>query len=79
MGTLSALVILARDALLTRVIMSGRHPLASRRVLTVADLQKETLLILAPEFQTRQLFEAACSSKQVTLALLLIRDLTATV
>src|SRR5262249_10158932 len=37
-------------------VMSRQHPLASRRVLSVSDLQTETLLILAPEFQTRQLF-----------------------
>src|SRR5262249_45029853 len=37
-------------------VMSRQHPLASRRVLSVSDLQKETLLILPPEFQTRQLF-----------------------
>ncbi len=43
-------------------VMSRRHPLASRRALTVSELKDETLLILGPEFQTRQLFEAACSA-----------------
>jgi len=46
-------------------VMSRRHPLASRRVLTVADLQKETLLILTPEFWARQVFDAACSAARV--------------
>ncbi len=41
-------------------VMARRHPLASRRVLTVSDLQSEALLLLAPGFQTRQLFETAC-------------------
>jgi DNA-binding transcriptional LysR family regulator len=40
-------------------VMSSRHALASRHVITVADLRAETLLMLAPEFQARQLFEAA--------------------
>ena len=52
-------------------VMSTRHRLASRRVLTVADLQNETLLILGPEFQTRQLFEAACSAARVEPRVLL--------
>jgi DNA-binding transcriptional LysR family regulator len=52
-------------------VMSRRHPLASRRVLTVSDLQRETLLILAPEFQTRQLFDAACSAARAEPRVLL--------
>ncbi len=52
-------------------VMSRQHPLASRRVLTVSDLQKDTLLILAPEFQTRQLFEAACSAARAEPRVLL--------
>ena len=43
-------------------VMSRRHPLASRRVLSVAELKDEPLLILGSEFHTRQLFEAACSA-----------------
>jgi DNA-binding transcriptional LysR family regulator len=41
-------------------VMSRRHRLASRRTLAVADVAHETLLMLAPGFQTRQLFEEAC-------------------
>lgn len=52
-------------------VMSRRHPLASRRVLTVSDLQSETLLILAPGFQTRQLFDAACSAARAEPRVLL--------
>jgi LysR family transcriptional regulator, cyn operon transcriptional activator len=52
-------------------VMSRQHPLASRRVLTVSDLQKHTLLILGPEFQTRQLFEAACSAARAEPPVLL--------
>ena len=52
-------------------VMSRRHPLASRRVLSVADLQKETLLILGPEFHTRHLFEAACSAARAEPRVLL--------
>jgi DNA-binding transcriptional LysR family regulator len=52
-------------------VMSRQHPLASRRVLTVSDLQRDTLLILAPEFQTRQLFEAACSAARAEPRVLL--------
>ncbi len=52
-------------------VMSRRHRLASRRVLTVSDLQRDTLLILAPEFQTRQLFEAACSAARAEPRVLL--------
>ena len=52
-------------------VMSRRHRLASRRVLTVLDLQGETLLILGPEFQTRQLFQAACSAARAEPRVLL--------
>ena len=52
-------------------VMSPRHPLASRRVLSVTDVEKETLLILGPEFQTRQLFEAACAAARVEPRVLL--------
>jgi len=41
-------------------VMSRRHALASRRTLAVSDVLHETLLMLAPEFQTRQLFDEAC-------------------
>jgi len=52
-------------------VMSSRHPLASRRVLAVSELRKETLLMLAPEFQSRQLFEAAWSAMGVEPRVLL--------
>jgi DNA-binding transcriptional LysR family regulator len=41
-------------------VMSRRHRLASRRTLAVSDVLHETLLMLAPGFQTRQLFDEAC-------------------
>ncbi len=44
-------------------VMSPRHPLASRRSLAVDDLAREPLLMLAPGFQTRQLFEDACQAR----------------
>jgi DNA-binding transcriptional LysR family regulator len=46
-------------------VMSRQHPLAARRLLTVADLESVTLLILGPAFQTRQLFQAACEVARV--------------
>ncbi len=52
-------------------VMSRRHPLASRRVLTVSDLRSETLLMLAPGFQTRQMFESACSAARAEPRVLL--------
>jgi DNA-binding transcriptional LysR family regulator len=47
--------------------MSLRHRLASRRSLTIGDLAGEPLLMLAPGFQTRQLFEDACRARNVDL------------
>jgi DNA-binding transcriptional LysR family regulator len=44
-------------------VMSRRHPLAARRSVTIDDLRRETLLMLAPDFQTRQLFEDACQGR----------------
>ena len=41
-------------------VMSRRHVLASRRTLAVSEILQETLLMLAPDFQTRQLFDEAC-------------------
>jgi LysR family transcriptional regulator, cyn operon transcriptional activator len=41
-------------------VMSRRHRLATRRRLTVADALRETLLLLAPGFHTRELFDDAC-------------------
>jgi DNA-binding transcriptional LysR family regulator len=52
-------------------VMSDRHPLASRRLLTVADVAKETLLTLGPEFQSRQLFQAACAAARLEPRVLL--------
>jgi len=52
-------------------VMSRRHPLASRRALAVSELKDETLLILGPEFQTRQLFEAACAAARAEPRVLL--------
>ncbi len=52
-------------------VMSRRHPLASRHVLTVSDLQNETLLLLDREFQTRRLFESACAAARAEPRVLL--------
>jgi DNA-binding transcriptional LysR family regulator len=52
-------------------VMSPEHPLASRRGLAIDDLAHEPLLILAPGFQTRQLFEEACQGRQFHLRVLL--------
>ena len=41
-------------------VMSRQHRLASRRTLAVSDVLRDVLLMLAPGFQTRQLFEDAC-------------------
>src|SRR5260370_30532713 len=51
--------------------MSPRHRLASRRTVEVSDVVRERLLMLAPEFQTRQLFEEACQAMNVELRVLL--------
>ena len=52
-------------------IMSRGHRLASRRGLTIDDLAHEPLLILASEFQTRQLFEEACKGREPDLHIVL--------
>ncbi len=52
-------------------VMSPRHPLASRRSLAIDDLAREPLLMLAPGFQTRQLFEDACQARNVDLNVIL--------
>ena len=52
-------------------VMSPRHSLASRRTVEVSDVVRERLLMLAPEFQTRQLFEEACQAMNVELRVLL--------
>jgi DNA-binding transcriptional LysR family regulator len=52
-------------------VMSPRHPLASRRSLVIDDLAAEPLLLLAPGFQTRQLFEQACQARYADLHVIL--------
>jgi DNA-binding transcriptional LysR family regulator len=52
-------------------VMSPRHRLASRRTLEAAEVVRERLLMLAPEFQTRQFFEEACQSLHIELRVLL--------
>jgi DNA-binding transcriptional LysR family regulator len=52
-------------------VMSPRHRLVSRRGVTVDDLARERLLMLAPEFQTRQLFEATCRARNLDLDVIL--------
>ena len=52
-------------------VMSRRHPLAARRAVAVSELKDEPLLILGPEFQTRQLFDAASSAIRVEPRVLL--------
>ena len=52
-------------------VMSRGHPLASRRGLTIDNLAHEPLLILASGFQTRQLFEDACTGRQPDLHIVL--------
>ena len=52
-------------------VMSPRHSLAACRTVEVSDVARERLLMLAPEFQTRQLFEEACQAMNVKLRVLL--------
>jgi DNA-binding transcriptional LysR family regulator len=52
-------------------VMSRRHPLASRRDVAVQDLAGERLLMLAPGFQTRQLFEDAAQGRYSDLHVVL--------
>jgi DNA-binding transcriptional LysR family regulator len=52
-------------------VMSSRHRLASRRSLTIDDLTAEPLLMLAPGFQTRQLFDDVSQSRNVDLNVIL--------
>jgi DNA-binding transcriptional LysR family regulator len=46
-------------------VMSRRHRLARRRSLAVSDLGKETLLMLAPGFGSRRIFDEACRAAGV--------------
>jgi DNA-binding transcriptional LysR family regulator len=41
-------------------VMSRRHRLATRRTLAVPDIANETLLMLAPGFGSRRIFDEAC-------------------
>ena len=41
-------------------VMARRHRLAARRTLAVSDVLDETLLMLAPGFGTRRIFDDAC-------------------
>jgi LysR family transcriptional regulator, cyn operon transcriptional activator len=52
-------------------VMSRRHPLATRRRLSVDELVDERLLLLESGFQTRQLFDEACGSRQADLHIVL--------
>jgi len=52
-------------------VMSRGHRLASRRGLTIGDLAHEPLLVLAPGFQTRQLFDEACEGREAGLHVVL--------
>jgi DNA-binding transcriptional LysR family regulator len=52
-------------------VMSPRHPLASRRSLTIDDLAREPLLMPGPEFQTRQLLDAMCQARNIELDVIL--------
>jgi DNA-binding transcriptional LysR family regulator len=53
------------------VVVSPRHPLASRRSLTIDDLARQPLLMPGREFQTRQLLEAMCQARNVDLDVIL--------
>ena len=48
-------------------VMAPWHRLARRRILEVADLRNEKILMLARGFQTRELFEEACQDAHVQL------------
>jgi len=52
-------------------VMSRGHRLASRRGLTIDDIAREPLLILASGFQTRQLFDEACQGREADLRIVL--------
>jgi DNA-binding transcriptional LysR family regulator len=52
-------------------VMSPGHPLASRRSLTIDDVARVPLLMLAPGFQTRQIFEDACEGRFADLDVVL--------
>lgn len=46
-------------------VVPASHPLSERTQLDVADLAFERLLLLRPEFMTRQLFDGACRIAQI--------------
>ena len=52
-------------------VMARRHRLASRCRLSIDDLAREPLLMLAPDFQTRQLFEDAARVRNIDLDVIL--------
>ena len=52
-------------------VMSPRHPLASRRSLTLEDLAHKPLLLPGPDFQTRQLLDAMCQARNLELDVIL--------
>lgn len=52
-------------------VMARRHRLASRCRLSIDDLGREPLLMLAPDFQTRQLFEDAARVRNIDLDVIL--------
>ncbi len=52
-------------------VMPRGHRLAARRGVTIDDLAPEPLLVLAPAFQTRQLFDDACAGRKTGLHIVL--------
>jgi len=52
-------------------VMPRRHRLAARRTLSVVDVLRQTLLLLAPGFHTRELFDDACRGAPIEPRVLL--------